>query len=95
MTKTTHTPTPWYINIRTRSCSIESGDRDYEVADHVGDVDAVHIVRCVNAHDALVAALAEFLDLCPRMSDDDPIAPALADACCIARAALAAAKEIA
>jgi len=37
---------------------------------------------------ALREALAVFLDLCPRMSDDDPIAPALADACKEARAAL-------
>ena len=36
--------------------------------------------------------LAVLLDLCPRMSDDDPVAPAIADACRVARAALAKAK---
>jgi hypothetical protein len=34
------------------------------------------------------ALLADALDLAPRMSDDDPIAPALADWCWRARAAL-------
>ena len=39
----------------------------------------------------LEAALEAFLDLCPRMlvlSDDDPIAPAIAGACRVARVAL-------
>ena len=52
------------------------------------DIDAL---RAQNA--ALLAALREFIDLCPRMSDDDPIAPALADACNKARAAIAAAEQ--
>jgi hypothetical protein len=50
------------------------------------------LARC-NAHDDLLAALREFLDLCPRMSDDDPIAPALADACRSARAVIERAER--
>lgn len=36
----------------------------------------------------LVSSLEKLEDLCPRMSDDDPIAPAIADALREARAAL-------
>ena len=53
------------------------------------EANAAHVVHCVNAHEPLKAALRAFTDLCPRMSDDDPIAAALADACKDARALLA------
>ena len=53
-----------------------------------GEANARRIVQCVNAHDELVSLIDEARDLCPRMSDDDPIAPALADWCRRARAAL-------
>lgn len=39
------------------------------------------------------ALLVEALDLVPRMSDDDPIAPALADWCHKVRAAIAEAAS--
>lgn len=42
----------------------------------------------------LVAALRTLLDLCPRMSDDDPIAPALADECRNVRALLRSLGEV-
>lgn len=42
--------------------------------------DARTICTAVNCHDALLAVVEELADLCPRMSDDDPAAPAIADA---------------
>lgn len=55
-----HTPTPWYAS------KTEGKGRAYIAATGIGNVvdagsvshgDAAHIVRCVNAHDELVAAL--------------------------------------
>lgn len=51
------------------------------------------VIRACNNHAALVEALDKFIDLCPRVNDDDPISPALAEAWLEARAALKLAKE--
>lgn len=51
-----HTPTPW-----TQHGTMIVGADDWAVADlylkNLGPVNAEHIVRCVNTHDMLVAAL--------------------------------------
>lgn len=59
MTTTTHTPTPWtvsgdYIQGIGQICLSETAEEDV--------ANAAHIVRCVNAHDALVAALRTIRD---------------------------------
>lgn len=58
-----HTPTPWRVHNRT---AIIGGGRHGFIGDlqrstnsAVADADAAHIVRCVNAHDALTARVAE------------------------------------
>lgn len=72
-----HTPTPWcaqynghYWDITTApeqySPFLASVFRPENVRD--GQANAEHIVRCVNAHDALVAAL---LDVMRRIADSD------------------------
>jgi len=68
---TNHTPTPWYHRIDFNQVgSIENGDgkiiaqvQSYESGDHARrDVDAAHIVHCVNLHDGLVTLVAELAD---------------------------------
>ena len=67
-----HTPTPWFVGaqndalyvISGRAPSLNNDDPWHDaprepVAMVYGDKDAAHIVRCVNAHDELVAALKE------------------------------------
>jgi hypothetical protein len=60
---TSHTPTPWIVNGK----SIEYGEGlsgglvaacvEDVFGNSIDDADMAHIVRCVNAHDDLVAAL--------------------------------------
>lgn len=47
------------------------------------------IYELTRQRDEMSETLRDFIDLCPRVNDDDPIAPALADTCRKARAALA------
>jgi hypothetical protein len=68
----THTPTPW----RTAGSVIMAGDNGYAIADIDGDngesvIDAAHIVKCVNAHDELVAALDNALGIIHANSTQD------------------------
>lgn len=66
-----------------------SKPRNINVACIIGEPENVaYIAMACNALPALRRSLEAFLDLCPRMSEDDPIAPALADACRRARALL-------
>lgn len=67
------------------------GGASYHI--ELDEQDAAFIVLAANAHAELVAAVREFLDLCPRMSEDDPIAPALVDACRKARSLLRLSPE--
>lgn len=71
---TKHTPTPWFANRHyvtdKRTFAIEaSGMRVGETPNFIIDADneanAVHIVKCVNAHDALVEAALEYLAVRP------------------------------
>lgn len=58
-----HTPTPWVTEDRREKgegTSIKSPTAHYSsclVAHYISEIDATHIVKCVNAHDDLVAAL--------------------------------------
>jgi hypothetical protein len=89
-----HTPTPWLVERRTiitdKSAAIAyaSTSRAMEYAEG----NAAHIVRCVNAHDELVAALRAIADSWPAHGSMtvNAIADAMAEK---ARAALAKAKE--
>lgn len=105
MTIHTHTPTPWKISkpkSKRSPVSILTGDADIDstgrlvrgriIATGVGKADADFIVRACKAHEAMAHALAEFLELCPYVSDADPIAPALVAACIQARVALKLAR---
>lgn len=62
--QTTHTPTPWKISTRDPS-TIVSGKRWVATSSRNGVLvddmmyNAAHIVRCVNSHDALLAACKE------------------------------------
>ena len=49
---------------------------------------AAQAIRSLPARSGREELLREFLDLVPRMSDDDPIAPALAELCKRTKAAL-------
>jgi hypothetical protein len=63
---TKHTPTPWRFEVVGSAgdysnpvdvCEIAT---EYKrIAEYVNESDAAHIVRCVNAHDELVAALTK------------------------------------
>lgn len=92
---TNHTPTPWHVasdGLTIKECCDSDRAFPFTVAkvDDVSRTDranASHIVRCVNSHDALVAALENLVethDLGEAMH---------AEFWDIARAALAAAKE--
>lgn len=76
-----HTPTPWHVNDADESHVIIQDDKGEYVA-HVADPyfsvasgkcakRAAHIVRCVNAHDALVAALKRLVENVEAA--DDPL----------------------
>lgn len=67
-----HTPTPWVLvhPVGDEKPSIVNmtadAKVDYYIAEMIGNykaagADAAHIVRCVNAHDELVAALSDLL----------------------------------
>ena len=83
-----HTPTPW--NTEAYGYRIVESKHDNPVADCKGgdsgsvmeaQANVAFIVRACNAHEALVAVVDKFLDLCTRVNDDDPVAPALLNAC--------------
>ena len=67
MTSTTkpaaHTPTPWFVNSSAGDTSIWSRTIDNKIArvgaSYRADADAAFIVRAVNAHADLIAALNE------------------------------------
>lgn len=69
-----HTPTPWdqqgrHVNTTHGVAPILSCNPEFPNA----KANAEYIVRCVNAHDALVAALRDVLSLIPAMQYfDDP-----------------------
>jgi hypothetical protein len=91
MNDTKHTPTPWQArSVRHDLGRYEIGSVDLNGAGDYAALaysaaDAAHIVRCVNAHDELVAALR---DLCDA-TDRPPLPSVLANAYDNARAALA------
>lgn len=101
-----HTPTPWRLGKIQATAAHGYGHKAHAAyteicgADgrrhFIGGIrpheDAAFIVRACNSHEALVAVTEKFLDLCPRMNEDDPVAPALFDACEQAMAALKLAK---
>lgn len=56
--KVTHTPGPWKTD-----CNDVIGPGNKKIATPVREwADAVHIVRCVNSHDALLEACRAWLD---------------------------------
>jgi hypothetical protein len=75
-----HTPTPWIVGYGTlnvvhldhdnlkgiRIASVDINKDDYETA----QANVAHIVRCVNAHDELVAALAAVQSAIETNADD-------------------------
>lgn len=85
MTTPKHTPTPWKRSgantIHGPDCIVAFvGGTEREVKMHSGErweADAVHIVRCVNSHDELVAALA---DIREEWLSDEPQMGRLVDA---------------
>lgn len=86
-----HTRTPWYVKTVRVNVAIKNADGGYVVQgpSYVLD-DLHHIVRCVNAHDNLVAALRELIQVeghgeCPV----DGLHPDIAAAWRNARTALA------
>jgi hypothetical protein len=61
---TSHTPTPWevcghYIRPKRPESGIQIAEFPLFLENHKAD--AAHIVRCVNSHDDLVAALQEMI----------------------------------
>ena len=99
-----HTRGPWRVITRDRTSKPDRFGRTIETheifingADGLGsiaklyvghDSDARLIAAAPEQHDLLIEAL----DLVPRISEDDPIAPALAEWCRKARAAIVKAK---
>lgn len=75
-TKTQHTQTPWkvrqaYLNGEPCNYTIHTGmttiaDCSY---DEQGEANAAHIVKCVNHHDELVAALTSIASYIPADTD--------------------------
>lgn len=101
--KTLHTPGPWTATeSRKNEWMIIAPDLDlarilHNGRPHPDGKRGMHAAMAANARliaaaPDLVEALKLFEDLCPRVSDDDPIAPALADAVKQARDALAKAE---
>jgi len=66
MTDTKHTPTPWTQDdtVITRNSRVIASVRDLCTDSQLPEdrANAAHIVRCVNAHDELVAALRNLVD---------------------------------
>ena len=66
--KQSHTPTPWVIGVK-QNFEVRSQDLN-GAGDYVGEMyshsDAAHIVRCVNVHDKLVAALQNIVQSVPN-----------------------------
>lgn len=68
---TKHTPGPWDIEVVGHTdgedaqcvCEILGNDRMARVAEFVSEDDAIYIVRCVNSHDDLLAALKLFANI--------------------------------
>jgi hypothetical protein len=65
MTNTKHTPTPWHTYKQTVGYAVDAYDREtshtgqIRIVSKTSEANAEHIVRCVNSHDELVAALRE------------------------------------
>jgi hypothetical protein len=90
-----HTPTPWhvgskvpnYIYARDGLDIIAQCDSANESTRAEENANAAHIVRCVNAHDALIAALEGAIIAMERMNDASDEGGLLGheyDACCAA-----------
>ena len=95
-----HTPTPWtYIASNCSNFVHIETDTDHSTIATLAkgtksqkEANAAFIVRACNAHDAMIHALNEFLEVGPYVSNADSIAPALVAACKQARAALKLAR---
>jgi len=66
------TPTPWQVEEYRNGNLIVIGTNTKEVAytPRKSTEDAAHIVRCVNAHDTLVAALEALHEVMSDLLDD-------------------------
>lgn len=68
-----HTPTPWKIGLNPGPM-IYATKQGVQVADLTFDVvserhaNALHIVKCVNSHDSLIAALESFVTQATKLS---------------------------
>lgn len=78
-TKTQHTPTPWkvrqaYLNGEPCNYTIHTGMTTIAGCsyDEQGEANASRIVKCVNAHDELVAALRELLSSFDELRKEYP-----------------------
>jgi hypothetical protein len=69
-----HTPTPWHVGPYYKE-DIESGSgrvgQMFPLNSPRGAANAAHAVHCVNAHDALVAALRAIAEANPRAWEED------------------------
>ena len=95
-----NTPTPWEVSDHVGAYDYAIGNDDYFVAymqvlpvDGADKANAALIVRAVNSHDALVAALETFERICTRRWRSLPADMPEKQAIDAARAALALAKE--
>jgi hypothetical protein len=84
---TNHTPTPWRVTTTAYGRPLIESSDGTEICklfsyNSEGYATADHIVRCVNAHDELVAALEYALSLLEGYPDSatDPICTAIARA---------------
>ena len=100
MTPNTHTPTPWNDDIfrdKMNYCyRIGLPTGTIEVRTDYGDLDAAHIVHCVNTHDALVEASKQYLEavrVCINNGFEGPQFDAMAMASGALRYALAKAEK--
>jgi hypothetical protein len=84
-----HTPTPWQV-ITVRGATQVSGNGKI-IASIVqpAEANAAHIVRCVNAHDELVAALQLAQKVLDALALDDDCTEGQPEAAHAVRAALA------
>jgi hypothetical protein len=71
-----HTPTPWCYAPDSKHIRIHGGGMDHPIAwtprlfdGALDQANAAHIVRCVNSHDVLLAALRELVEHAERVTE--------------------------
>lgn len=73
---TAHTPTPWMLSKFGNEFSVDAPCKPVgkilEIARVHREANAAHIVRCVNAHDELLAAAIKTLAFIRDLSESNP-----------------------